>query len=229
MNTHPILVTGIERSGSSIIARILGMCGAFTGPVTEMQENRQIKLIVDSFYRQNKWDPRGQFPLPNKPEDVFAQDTFSLRNELDNYVFKNVDDSVQWMYKSSRIAQTWWVWNDQFPTAKWIIVRRRTGDIIQSCIKTGFMTAFAYQCNLQKISAQNEADGWLWWVHEHEKMFSDMIEAGIQYKEVWPERMAVGDFEQIKELVEWLGLTWNEKVVDLVSSLLKNSKQKERT
>ena len=88
------------------------------------------------------------------------------------------------------------------------------------------MTAYADQSVLQQINAKDEADGWLWWVHEHEKLFSDMSEAGIQFKEVWPERMAAGDFEQIKELIAWLGLEWNEKVVELVQPLMRNSKQK---
>jgi hypothetical protein len=33
----------------------------------------------------------------------------------------------------------------------------------------------------------------------------------------------------MKEAIEWIGLTWNEDVIDLVKPLLWNSKQKERS
>jgi len=222
----PILVTGIERSGSSIVAKILHMCGAFTGNVSGMQENKRIKTYVDHFYSYHNVDPAGQYPLPNLSHTPIPECWgFRMEELLEK---ENYEETEPWLYKSSRIAQIWPVWKETFPKAKWIIVRRRTGDIIQSCIKTGFMTAYADQSVLQQINAKDEADGWLWWVHEHEKLFSDMIEAGIEYREIWPERMAIGDFEQIHEMVEWLGLEWNEKVVEMVSPLLKNSKQKER-
>lgn len=223
----PIFITGVERSGSSIVARIVAMCGVHTGEVTEMQENKQLKELMSSLYVKNELDPRGQFPIP-----------LSGENDLYHYNWKAMTlsciakpgcatiQNLTWMYKSSRIAQIWPIWHNAFPDAKWIIVRRRTGDIIQSCIKTGFMTAYANKAVLQQINAKDEAEGWLWWVHEQEKHFSDMIEAGVQYKEIWPERMAIGDYEQIKELITWLDLEWNEKVVDIVQPLLKNSKQK---
>jgi hypothetical protein len=78
---------------------------------------------------------------------------------------------------------------------------------VQSCIKTGFMSAFKDKANLQKVNAANEADGWLWWVHEQENRFVEMVDAGLNCKVIWPERMRDGDFEQMYEIINWLGLT----------------------
>ena len=108
-------------------------------------------------------------------------------------------------------------WNQSFPKAKWVIVRRKTADIISSCLKTGYMKAYDNQ------------EGWLEWVHIHEKLFAEMLEANIDYKEIWPERMAYGDFTQMQEVVEWLGLTWNTEIPKMVKPLLNNSIQKERS
>ncbi len=44
---NPILVTGVERSGSSIVAKILEICGAFTGSTSSMNENLQLKELQD--------------------------------------------------------------------------------------------------------------------------------------------------------------------------------------
>lgn len=226
-SSNPIFVTGVERSGSSIVARIITMCGAFCGEVTEMQENKHLKEFVNHFYNYHNADPRGQYPLPELdfiPIPPFWKEKVDVILEKDRYTGK-----CPWMYKSSRIAQIWPVWHNAYPEAKWIIVRRRTGDIIQSCIKTGFMTAYTNESILQQINAKDEADGWLWWIHEQEQLFSKMFEAGLNIQVIWPERMAVGDFEQIKEMLDWLGLEWTDKIIEMVQPLLKNSKQKERS
>jgi len=221
----PIFITGAERSGSSIIARIVNHCGVFSGKITDMQENKKIKDLLDKYYVYNLHiSPLGQYPLPNSlkikvPEDWRITVLQSLQMELYN-------ERIPWFYKSGRLAQTWPIWNHEFPLAKWIIVRRRTGDIIQSCMKTGWMIAFDNTYTLEKLGVSTIQEGWLWWVHQHEKMFIEMIEAGLNYREIWPERMATGDFEQVKEIIQWLDLEWKEDIPELVKPLFKNSSQK---
>jgi len=151
------------------------------------------------------------------------------RTKIENILFdEKYDGSKVWMYKSSRISQIWPVWNYAFPNARWIIVRRRTGDIIESCLKTKYMNAFENEVIRKTVGADNIRDGWLWWVHEHEKLFIEMIETGLNCKVVWPERMVYGDYYQINEMLDWLGLSWNKDIVNMIDPLLENSTQKER-
>lgn len=227
IESKPILITGIERSGSSIVAKIIGLCGTYTGSLTKMNENINLKNLVSHLYCENELDPRGQFPIPVQP--YISLYTYNWKDSTLSAIHKDgYKKDIPWMYKSSRIGQMWPVWNESYPEARWVIVRRRTGDIIQSCFKTGFMTAFKDKGNLQKINAVNEAEGWMWWIHEQEQRFIEMEKAGLNMRIVWPERMAEEDFTQIKEVVEWLGLQWNENIPDLVHPLFANSKQKER-
>lgn len=209
----PIFITGIERSGSTIVARVVNHCGAFAGITTNMFENKTIKKYLDLTYDSNGWDRRGQYPLPNGTGiSVVWHNNILRRMEEDGY-----NSDIVWMLKGSRLCQMWSIWHYAFPNAKWIIVRRKTNDIIDSCLKTGYMTAY------------KNREGWLRWVREHEKFFVEMIQAGVNCKQIWPERMANEDFQQIKETIEWAGLIWNEDVIDLVKPLLWNSKQKERS
>lgn len=214
----PILITGIERSGSSIVAKIIAMCGAYTGEVNDMQENIDIKKIVDWYYKEKLNIPiNGQKPLPNISDLQPVSDWgLSIAHLLED---KGYDRKKPWLYKSSRITQIWPIWNQAYPNAKWIIVRRRTGDIIQSCMKTGFMKAYSDQV------------GWLGWIHAHEKLFVSMIEKGCNCKVIWPERMASGDFNQMQEVIEWLGLTWNPEIQKAIEPLFEKSAQhkKERS
>jgi hypothetical protein len=217
----PILLTGIQRSGTTIIAKILSMCGASTGDVSEMFENKAIKKYVSEYYNGIGKDP--QFPLPDT-----AQMPLPIHWGHSVQHFGGFDFNSPWMFKSSTNCQIWPVWNFAFPNAKWIIVRRRTGDIVSSCMKTAYMAAFKNPQNRGLIGASSEQEGWLWWVHQHEKLFVEMIEAGLNCKIIWPERMVNGDYSQIFEMLEWVGLQWNEKIVETIHPMLYNSKQKER-
>jgi len=212
---QPILITGIERSGSTIIAKVLAMCDVFMGDTTEMGENKVIKSLVNDFYTSVLKVPiNGQKIIPSLDDSCIPSTwAFIINDILEEQKYK---EDKPWIYKSSRIAQIWQLWNETYPDAKWIIVRRRTGDIVQSCLKTGFMTGYS------------DAEGWLGWIHKHEALFLAMIKAGVNYKEVYPERMAQNDFSQIKEVITWLGLEWNADIPKVVNALLKNSPQKER-
>ena len=213
LNLHsPVFITGIERSGSSIIGRIVNLSGAFAGNITDMYENIQIKKLLDSYYELLGVDKRGQYPLPDAGKLIIPT---NWEQKVEGVVSTEMRMDRPWMLKGSRLCQIWPVWHYAFPNAKWIIVRRRPGDIIDSCLKTGYMTAF------------KEKEGWLGWVHTHEKIFVEMIEAGLNCKQIWPERMASGDYQQIQEMVEWLGLKWNDSIINEIDPLLYKSKQRQ--
>lgn len=205
---QPIFVTGIQRSGSSIIARILSNCGVFTGAVTEMQENKDIRKVESAYFKQ--W-----FGISEKQQNIPNLNLITIpltwEKTIKVCIESGVTENQHWLYKSARIAQIYPVWKYAFPDAKYIIVRRRTPDIIQSCMKTSFMNTY------------NTKEGWLGWVHEQERVFIDMIGSGLNCMEVWPERMVYGDFTQVLEMLEWLGLPWNDNIITLVTPLLKNS------
>ena len=217
---QPIFVTGIERSGTTLIARIFDICGAHTGTVSTMYENYALTMMMDSFLvdRHN-----GLFPdIKDLTIPLDWQDKVNAILKAEGY------KDGPWMCKSSKLSQMWPVWNYAFPNARWIIVRRRTGDIIDSCMKTGYMKTFKDQSNLNAVGAKTETEGWLWWVHQYEKRFINMIESGINCKIVWPERMVTGDYQQIYETLDWLGLEWNSQIVTTIDPMLNKSRRKEK-
>jgi len=130
-----------------------------------------------------------------------------------------------WLFKSPLLTQQWNLWHYAFPEARWVIVRRRTGDIINSCCKTAYMATMKDARNLQKIGVEKEEDGWKWWVHQYEQSWVAMIEAGLNCKVVWPERMVTGDFQQMYETLEWLGLKWDFSFVSKVERMLHKVKE----
>jgi hypothetical protein len=212
----PILITGIARSGTSMIARVVNCCGAFAGEGAthrkRMFENVIISnRIVRPYMERMGTDPKGQFPLPVISDLTIPVD---WRERVENIIKEEGYKDGPWMYKDTKMGLIWPVWHSTFPKAKWVIVRRRTGDVIQSCLKTGYMTAYETE------------DGWLEWVHAHEERFRQMIEAGIDYKVIWPERMMNRDFQQLYEIIDWLGLTWKDEALNFIDPLLWGNKER---
>jgi hypothetical protein len=213
----PILITGIPRSGTSIIAGVIKQCGAFIGNVSRrgMYENDNIRehLVKQYFYRIGA-DPRGQFPIPSTINLPIPGDWRERVEKIITMEGYHELNGGYWVYKGTGMSLIWPVWHNAFPNAKWIIVRRRTGDVIQSCLKTTYMKAY------------NDIDGWKGWVHQYERKFVEMMEAGVNCKIIWPERMVTGDFQQMKEVLEWVGLQWTDEIKDFIDPLLWNSRMK---
>ncbi len=129
-----------------------------------------------------------------------------------------IEDGYQsgpWFYKGAKCCLNWPVWSYAFPNAKWVIVRRRSADIATSCLNTSFMNSY---------STHGE---WIKWVNHHEQKFVEMVQAGLNVKVIWPERMIKGNYEQAYELIEWLGLSWKaEEVMAFLEPKLWKSKVK---
>lgn len=120
------------------------------------------------------------------------------------------------------------VWQYAFPDAKWIIVRRRTGDILQSCSKTAYMNAFKDGGRGRVNQIISEEEGWLWMVHEYEARFVELINSGANCQVVWPERMMYGDYKQLYQTLDWLGLSWKSEILSVIDPLFLSGRQKER-
>lgn len=222
----PILITGCARSGTSMVAGVIHMCGAFGGQMRGATTNNKkgmfenasiVQDLVKPYLRSYGLDPLGQYPLPDikgmsLPNDWKAKVEDIVRNQ--GYT------NGPWMYKGAKMCLMWPVWNYAFPNARWIIVRRRTGDIATSCIKTNFMRAFNNAAHRKAVGVDNERDGWIWWVRQHEKRFVEMIEAGLNVKIVWPDRMVRADYGQLYETLEWLGLKWSSEVLNFIDPKL---------
>ncbi len=231
MMREPILITGIPRSGTSMFAGAINISGAFAGDITRqnsghtnknaMYENVKIRNnIVKPYLKSLGYDPKGQYPIPEDLSKLpFDHD---LRHKVEQIMIDDGYEGGPWMYKGAKMTLMWTLWAHAFPDAKWVIVRRRTGDIINSCFKTSFMNAFRNKLNQESVGVTNQREGWLWWVHQHEKRFVEMKQAfGDRVKFVWPEKMLYGDYKELYDTIEWLGLEWKPKEVhDFISPKL---------
>lgn len=217
----PILITGCARSGTSLMAGVISICGAFGGDFRKpnkwnekgLFENTRIQEIDKEYLKSIGADPKGQHPLPNTATLPIPND---WKARIERVMVSEGYQAGPWFYKGARSCLTWPVWHYAFPKAKWVIVRRRSADIATSCLKTSFMNGYS------------SYEEWIKWVNHHEDCFVEMIKAGLNVKIIWPERMIKGDYEQAYELIEWLGLSWkSEQVMDFIEPKLWKARIKE--
>lgn len=221
INQSPILITGCARSGTSLIAGVISLSGAYGGKLLGpnpanakgMFENSRIRESVEKTYLKSiGCDPKGQNPLPDTSNMPIPSD---WKHRVDSIMLEDGYQSGPWFYKGAKMCLNWPVWSYAYPNAKWVIVRRRSADIATSCLNTSFMNAYS-----------SHAD-WIKWVNHHEEKFVEMMQAGLNVKVIWPERLVKGNYEQVYELIEWLGLTWKPKeVIEFIEPKLWKSKVK---
>ena len=229
----PIIVTGCPRSGTSIVSGMLSLCGAFVGTAPQptknetrgMGENKVIyENVVKPFLQLMQVDPAGQWPLVDPDKLMIPIDWASM---VEHALQKDGYKGGKWLYKSSSAALLWKVWSYAYPNAKWVLVRRRTGDITSSCLQTSYMKAFKNPAYCAEIGADTEKDAWTCWVRKYEEAFVGMLTAGVNCKVVWPERFVQNDYQQLYEVIEWVGLKWESSVVDYLDPKLWKNERKE--
>jgi len=230
----PILITGAARSGTSLVAGAFNICGGFGGDMSGPNKNNEKGMFENSEIRNNivkpylksiEVDKLGQYPLPDTESQLIPRD---WQGRIENVMREQGYKRGVWFYKGAKLCLVWPVWHYAYPNAKWVVVRRKSADIANSCCKTGFMRAFSKDQTQRAVGVTNEFEGWLWWVRQHEERFREMIEAGLNCKVVWPERMVSGDYTQIKEAIEWAGLQWNSEVVNFIEPKLWKARQKQQ-
>lgn len=204
----PILITGCARSGTSMTAGIISACGAFGGKTSGpnrwnakgMFENTEIReKLVKPHLQSIGVDPKGQWPLPDTDS---LNPVMGWRSRVESVFEAQGYKKGPWYYKGAKMCLVWPIWVAHFPEAKWVIVRRPREEIIQSCLRTGFMRAF------------NDAEGWGRWVDHHLWCFNQMKATGADIFEFWPGSVMEGKLGEAQDMIEWLGLNWRQKSVE---------------
>jgi len=184
-----------------------------------MFENAHIRNHIVKPYFENvlQVDRQGQYPLPDINKMLIPPD---WQERVEKVIIDQGYKDGPWMYKGAKMCLHWKVWHYAFPDAKWIIVRRKPSDIINSCERTGFMNAFSKHHIQRAVGVKNAHDGWLWWVRQHHERFTEMMMEGLNIKAVWPERMVNRNYSQTQEMLDWLGLKWTDEIFDFIEPKL---------
>jgi Tfp pilus assembly protein PilF len=204
---RPIFIAGTPRSGTSLLTGCLELCGAWAGqtvPATVDNprgffENIELReRVVKSLLRDEGACLLGVRKLP---------DLFNLKLRpglakivLDILVRQGYAGDRPWIFKDAKLSLLWPVFNEAFPEARWVIVRRNTEDIVRSCQNTGFMK----QHNFDDIT-------WKKWIDAYCARLDVLKKSEASCYEVEPSRIISDGPDYLRPLISDLDLVWNRE------------------
>ena len=212
---RPILVAGTARSGTSLTAGCLHLCGAWVGETVpgggpENPEGFFENTILRETVVKHLLAREGVCPVgvQNLPELSSLRARPRLAQTVLQTIHKQGYQGKQpWLFKDAKLSLLWPVWVKAFPDARWIIVRRPREQIIRSCLRTGFMR-------------HHSTDPAFWdrWIDAYRERLEALKQSGAWWREINTQQLLDGDFSTLRSIAGETGLEWNE---DAVGSFIK--------
>jgi hypothetical protein len=205
----PIFVTGVPRSGTSMVTGLLGLCGLWLGHtvpgggenIRGFFENVILRERVQKeILRRARFDPLGVRLLP---PPTWHPAVRNLRDIVATALAAQQYDGRQaWGFKDAKLTLTWRAWHEHFPRARWIIVRRSSEEIVASCLRTNFMKQHS-----------SEPAFWRQFVTEYLERLASLQQAVGWSRPIEAADLAFGRFHALEGLVGELGLTWRSDAI----------------
>lgn len=206
---RPILITGLPRSGTSLTAGLLDICGAWSGTTVPGSKDNVKGFFEHSMLREtvNKallsridCDPLGVKKLP--PHELPPINNFK-ETVTDIILNDGYNGKKPWMFKDAKLLLLWPYYKEYFPSATWIVVKRDRDEIIDSCLRTGFM----------KQHSEDRAY-WERWAKDYEDRIERLKASGVKYHEIWAKDIVKPESRDVlRQLIKKLKLKWNEDKV----------------
>lgn len=220
MSEMPLCITGMHRSGTSMIARILNLCGLYLGAEEEIMppdkgnpagywQNLEMDQISEAILADfsGGWD----FLLPIMPAGWEHRDSLNQFRTRAQRRIASLEASKPWGWKDPRASLTLPFWKALLPNLKVIICLRNPIEVADSLHKhTGSTAAFAY--NL--------------WIRYNQRILHDIPvdDRIITHYDMY----FIDATAEIKRLIDWLEWSVNEEQLDeaieFVSSKLRQHK-----
>jgi len=216
---HPIFITGLPRSGTSMTAGIFAQLGVFTGPTVPgglsnpkgFFENTIIREeIIKGILNAANFCPLGVSSLPpiDFNEEINFDKKLSLKDILQRIILaQGYNKEVPWLYKDAKLTLLWRIFNSQFPNALWIIVRRDRENVIRSCLSTHFM-----------LQHSSKVDFWNKFADEYETRLEALLHCVKNVIQINTDELVNGHYEIIENICRDRGINFVHSVVnDFVS------------
>lgn len=200
----PIIVTGTARSRTSMTMQMLELSGLFLGdviqatkanPQRQLENHHIIKQVQKPHLKKYGFDPKGQHPLP--PIKWYEPDP-NRRDAVLN-IMKNwgLKPGMKWGFKDTKPCLDWRAWHKAFPNACWIITERKDDDVIQSCMRTSFMSKY------------NNEIGWQKYIDAHKLRFEDMFFHLERVYKLNTDDVVNFKFDALESIIKDAGLNWD--------------------
>jgi hypothetical protein len=203
----PIFVFGLPRSGTSMVAGALDVCGAWTGTTVPGVEPENPKGFFEHGVIREQVTKQILLRLGCDPLGVRKLPPVGFRGEvpgLADFIRQIIEkDGYQhdrlWLYKDAKLSLLWPIFNKAFPDATWVLVRRDAEEVVQSCLRARFM------------KQHSDAPGfWRRYTEEYLRRIDALQQTDARILEVSSQDLVDGNLEGFKQVVSRLGLGYHE-------------------
>ena len=199
----PILIGGVPRSGTTLVAGIFKACGVWTGETIPADkdnkkgylENEDLVVLMREVFKGN-----GRFMKSVPP--VLVDKTYTP--EFKQRVLDCIDTEGPWLYKDSKLLLARGRWVKMFPNAMWILPIRNTEGILKS---------LAANANWSKRAKKAGPDFYKECIDCLRAQ--QIIAAAHHNRSLWivTDIIMQGELSGAQEVIKKCGLTWNEPAV----------------
>lgn len=208
MTDAPIFITGLPRSGTSLVAGCIALSGAWVGDTFGPDaynkkgtfENIALReKLLKPYLTLMPADPLGIHPLPPRHvAPMFAGKMW--REKVLAALARQGYRGGAWVYKDAKLALCYRQWVDAFPEARWIIVRRERDQIIDSVLGAEPMAR-------RLCFDRSRVEQW------HDAYVPHLDFQALDVWVVQPQDFIKGDFEYLEKMMHEYGLRWQPDII----------------
>lgn len=209
----PIIIAGMYRGGTSLTTAAFALSGAWTGytmPGNKFNpkgyfENEAFKSLIHLMIEISGYNDSDDLPPENLPA---LRPVSRLHHILETLMLAEGYNGGPWVIKNPKVPFFWQYFDQIFPKAKWILVRRNLDKVAESMGRVNVLSVPMKYGQLNQEDLRKVARGY--------DLRLDAVKRGIpsdRLRELNSEDVASEDFSKLRDIVEWAGLEFNEEAV----------------
>ncbi|PJE28873.1 Sulfotransferase family protein [Pseudooceanicola antarcticus] len=205
---RPLFLTGLPRSGTSMVMRALAGQGLWLGDTIPgnpdnpegYAENRalretQLKPLLSLLGA----DPRGIAPLPRT--EALPPCPALARRLLKTIREEGYDGRQPWGYKDPKLSLLWPLFARAFPQATWVVVTRERDRVLSSIAKASFMRRHS-----------TSPEFWKPFCACYDTRLDALRQSGVTLFEIRAETLMAGDPSPLEPVCKALGLGYDPEI-----------------
>lgn len=209
----PIIIAGMYRGGTSLTTAAFALSGAWTGFTMEGNkfnpkgyfENEAFKSVIHLMLEISGYNDSDDLPPENLPA---LRPVSRLHHIIETLMLSEGYTGGPWVIKNPKVPFLWQYFDQIYPDAKWVIVRRNLDKVAESMGRVNVLSVPPISGSMSPERLRRVADIY--------NMRLDRIVRSLpkeRYREINSEDVVLESFSTLRETVEWAGLEFNEQAV----------------
>jgi len=165
-------------------------------------ENRKLREnVVKPILNNLDCDPLGVLKLPGL--DDLPPYPGLKKYVTDIITHEGYQADRLWAFKDAKLTLLWPLFQEAFPDASWVIVKRNIDSIVKSCLNTSFMVQHSDNPGL-----------WYAWTEQYTQRLMRLVQTVDNCYEIQSEDLIDNKYQTLQAVIEKLDLKWDRSAIE---------------